>query len=79
MDLHKISTDVTVASCTLSSAECDLTAIQCAATTAKGEGNLDPSLADRIAQLECTVATLAGQLSSLNKRVIDLRYPPEGA
>jgi hypothetical protein len=79
MEIHKLSTDVTAASCSLSSAECDLTAIQCAATTARGDGVLEPSLADRIAQLECTVATLAGQLSSINKRVIDLLYPPEGA
>lgn len=79
MSLPQISTDVTAASCALATVSCDLTIIKSRATTAKGDGELDPSLADRIAQLECTVATLAGQLSSINKRVIDLLYPPEGA
>jgi hypothetical protein len=79
MSLPQISTDVTAASCALSTVSCDLAIIKSLATTAAGEGELEPPLASRIAQLECTVATLAGQLSSINKRVIDLLYPPEGA
>jgi len=77
--LPQISTDVTATSCALATASGDLQAIKSLATTVKGEGELEPSLADRISQLECTLATLAGQLSSINKRVIDLLYPPEGA
>ncbi|WP_313437315.1 hypothetical protein [Novosphingobium sp.] len=79
MGLPQISTDVTATSCALATTSCDLQVIKSLATTAEGEGELDPSLADRIAQLECTVSTLAGQLSSINKRVIGLLYPPEGA
>lgn len=77
MILAQISTDVTAASCALSTVSCDLATIKSMATTVKG--GLEPSLADRIATLEVTVATLAGQISSINKRVIDLLYPPEGA